>query len=147
MIKLTQNQIREIYENLDSGMRCFYNPEAGEILELPDFDMNPDYDRELWQETIEKLESSYDKYIEFQPMSSREFFQMMVDFVDSIPDISVKYQLIKSLNRPKPFRNFKNEINCAGIYRNKWFEFKEKVYCQWIEKQIDKLNKSGNEEE
>ena len=34
MIKLTDQQIKEIAENLDCGMRCFYNKQSGEIKTL-----------------------------------------------------------------------------------------------------------------
>ena len=38
MIKLADQQIKEIAENLDCGMKCFFNKQTGEIKTLLDFD-------------------------------------------------------------------------------------------------------------
>ena len=38
MINLTKDQIKEIAEQLDCGMRCYINKETGEIKTTPDFD-------------------------------------------------------------------------------------------------------------
>lgn len=67
----------------------------------------------------------------------------MVGFVDTIDDKIIQAHMIRALNMPKPFRNFKLEINnTAADYRLKWFEFKAQKYCEWIERYIDGLNES-----
>lgn len=140
MIKLTKNKIREIYQDLDSGMRCFYNPETDELKSLPDFDSNPYADEEMWQDVSEEIDSNFDKYIVFDKLPTREYFQIMADFIDTVVDKKVQGRLINALNKSKPFRNFKYEIDNSGEYRQKWFDFKEQEYCKWIETQIQELN-------
>jgi hypothetical protein len=140
MIKLTKNKVREIYQDLDCGMRCFYNSETDEIKSLPDFDSNPYADEELWQDVSEELDSNFDKYIEFDKLPTREYFQIMTDFIDSVVDKKVQGLLVNALNKSKPFRNFKYEIDNSGEYRQKWFDFKDQEYCKWIETQIQELN-------
>jgi hypothetical protein len=121
-------------------MRCFYNSETDEIKSLPDFDSNPYADEELWQDVSEELDSNFDKYIEFDKLPTREYFQIMTDFIDSVVDKKVQGLLVNALNKSKPFRNFKYEIDNSGEYRQKWFDFKDQEYCKWIETQIQELN-------
>ena len=71
-INLTKEQTKEIAEELDMGMRCFYNPETGEIKSMPDFNTNPYADSELWEEVIDYVDSNWGLLIEFEQMSSRE---------------------------------------------------------------------------
>ncbi len=38
LMKLTEKQIKEIADNLDSGMKCYYNQKTGETKTIIDFD-------------------------------------------------------------------------------------------------------------
>lgn len=44
------------------------------------------------------------------------------------------------LNRSKPFSNFKWIIDNSGDYRQKWFDFKNQKYIEWVEEKISELN-------
>ena len=107
---------------------------------MPDFNSNPDADEEIWQEVSEEIDSNFDKYFEFDKLPTREYFQIMTDFIDTVTDIEIQNRLIIALNKSKPFRNFKYEIDNSGKYRQKWFDFKEQEYCKWIEFQIKDFN-------
>jgi hypothetical protein len=144
MINLTKNKILEIVQDLDCGMRCFYNPETDEIKSLPNFDSNPDADEEMWQNVSEEIDSNFDQYIEFDKMPTHESFQLMTDFIDTVADKKVQDLLIIALNKKKPFWNFKYVIDNSGEYRQKWFDFKEQESCKWIENQIADLNEKYN---
>ncbi len=56
----------------------------------------------------------------------------MEDFLETIEDKQLHELLINALNRPKPFRNFKLQIDNFGDYRQKWFDFKQMRYIQWV---------------
>jgi hypothetical protein len=94
----------------------------------------------MWQDVSEEIDSNFDKYIAFDKLPTREYFQIMADFIDKVVDKKVQDRLINALNKSKPFRNFKYEIDNSGEYRQKWFDFKEQEYCKWIETQIKELN-------
>jgi len=140
MLKLTKEQIREIYQELDCGFLCFFSPATGEIKSIPDFDSNPYAEEEMWEEEIEEVEVNPDKYIEFEKMSSKQSFRVMEDFVDDVEDKTIRNLLIDGLGRPKPFHNFKFVIDNSVDYREKWFAYKEKRGCEWIEEQIESFN-------
>ena len=66
----------------------------------------------------------------------------MADFAEVVEDINLQKKLINALNRPKPFRNFMWNIDNSGDYRQKWFQFKNKRYIQWVTEQIESYDKS-----
>ena len=138
-INLTQEQIEKIADSLDSGMCCYYNLKTKEISELPNFD-NWMSDTEGWQVAIDKIEENWEDYFKIEPMGSNSSFQVMVDFTDSIDNKTLKEKLIKSLNKPKPFRNFKWEIDNSEEYRQKWFDFKKSKYISWVTTKVQEEN-------
>lgn len=148
MIKISKEKIKEIAEELDCGMKCYYNNKTKEIKTIIDFDSHYGADEELWEDVIKELEENRTDYVEIERMSSRESFLVMVDFTDLVDNSALREKLINSLNRSKPFRNFKWIIDNSGDYRQKWFEFKNQKYIEWVEKKISELNsmeESGNE--
>ena len=81
-----------------------------------------------------------DKLVEFEKMSTRESFEMMEEFIDTVEDENFKQKLIYALNRNKPFRNFKYEIDYSDEYRQRWFKFKEEKYLECVEKKAKTKN-------
>jgi len=107
MINLTEQQIKDIAEYLDCGMRCYYNKRTGEIKTILNFDSWIGADEELWEEYIKEIEENWGDYVEFEGMESHEAFRVMADFAESVDNSKLRGRLINALNRPKPFRNFK----------------------------------------
>lgn len=140
MIIVTDKKINEIYQDLDCGMICYYNPLTEEIKSLPDFNSNIFAEEEMWKDVLIEIDANRDKFIRFEPMESNEFFRMMEGFIDSIDNLRLKERLIHALNGRNPFRNFKYEIDNSGEYRQIWFDYKEQTYCELIKDQIDALN-------
>jgi hypothetical protein len=138
-INLTPKQIEHIADSLDSGMCCYYNLKTKEISEIPNFD-NWMSDEEPWQEDIDKIEENWEDYFKIEPMGHNSSFQVMVDFIDSIDNETLKEKLVKSLNKPKPFRNFKWEIDNSGEFRQKWFDFKKSNYISWVNLKVEEEN-------
>ena len=146
MIKPTDQQIKEIADNLSSGMRCFYSKRTGEIKTILNFDSWDGADEELWEEEIKEIEENWGDHVEFEKMSSRESFEVMVDFAESVDNPSLQDRLIKALNKSKPFRNFKWQIDNSGDYRQQWYNFKDQRYIQWVKIQIDDHNRIDDNE-
>jgi Uncharacterised protein family (UPF0158). len=144
MIQLSKDQIKSIAGDLEMGMKCYCSLDNNEIVTLPDFDNNIHAEVDLWEKEIEKLNKNFDRYVVIESMSSHKAFNTMVEFIDSIDDQDLKRKLIYLLNRPHPFRSFKNEIDYSGEYRDKWFRFKEERYIEWVESQIEEYNSIQN---
>ena len=124
-MKLTEKQIEEIADNLDCGMRCFYNLKSGEIKTLLNLDSWMGADDELWEEETKEIEDNLEDYFEFTGFESQESFSTMADFAEEVDDKALQNRLINALNRKKPFQNFKWQIDNSGEHRQKWFDYKK----------------------
>jgi len=140
MINLTKDQIKEIADQLDCGMRCYVNKETGNIKSIPDFDNWFSDDLEPWSDLINELEENRDKYIEIEKMESHESFEIMADFAENVDSKELKNSLINALNKKHPFRNFKWVVDNSGLYRQKWFDFKNQRNIEWVENKLDEIN-------
>lgn len=140
MITVTKEKIKGIAEDLDCGMKCYYNKKTKEITTILDFDSHPGADEEPWEDVIDEVEENWDDLVEFERMDSRESFRVMADYTDLVDDSALREKLIDALNRPKPFGTFKWIIDNSGEYRQKWFEFKNQKYIEWVKKRISDLN-------
>lgn len=143
-MKVTENQIEEIADKLDCGMRCFYNLKTGEIKTILNFDSWIGADEEPWEEDSKEIDENWGDYFEFDGFESHDSFRIMADFAEKVDDTRLQDKLINALNRPKPFQNFKWQIDNSGVYRQQWFDFKKMRYIEWIKEQID-LNRKDFE--
>jgi len=145
-MKLTDQQIKEIADNLDSGMRCFFNKQTGEIKTILNFDSWIGADEEPWTEENKEIEENWGDYFEFENMSSNDSFNLMADFAASIDNPKLQDRLVNALNKSKPFSNFKWQIDNSGEYRQQWFDYKNKRYIEWVKDQIELLNINADNE-
>jgi|SRR5665647_974966 len=146
MIKLTKDQIKEVAEQLDCGFKCYVNKENGTLQSVINFDNWGGGDEEPWADVIKELEENWDKYIEVDGMESRDSFKIMADFAENVDSVDLRETLIKSLNRKHPFQNFKWVIDNSGPYRQKWFDFKNQRYIEWVEDQLESFNFTNDNE-
>ena len=66
-------------------------------------------------------------------MSSRDGFQIMVDFIEKLPQNRVRYQLEAALERRKPFRNFRLVLNRNDALLQQWYQFKSTYLFEWVQ--------------
>lgn len=140
--------IKEIAEQLDMGMKCFYHIPTGELESYPD-ELNglPGFDDEIWQEAINKVEANYQEYISFEAMDSHDSFRIMETFVANIDDDKVRQRFEDAITFKKPFQNFKQLLNDYPELRQQWFDYKKQRYNEWVQEQLEAHNLSQNEEE
>ncbi len=138
MTSFSQEQIKEIAEQLDCGFRCFLNKNNNELMFVPDFDKFTSMDTEFFEEDLEKLDNNFQDYLEIEALTSRDSFQIMAKFVDNIDDTNnIKNKLINALNKKKPFREFNFVIDNSGEYRQQWFDFKNGKLKEWVQDKLD----------
>ena len=133
--RLDEKLIGEIADELDMGMECYYHIPTGSYESHPDTD-HPDFDPQWWQEPLDKIAADRDSYLQVYGMGSHESFQVMEDFAEALPDGKFKIILLDRLERPKPFRNFRDAVD-ESEYRDDWFAFKKKAYMNWVKKQLE----------
>lgn len=144
-MQLSEKEIEEIAENLECGMRCYYNVKTGAIRTIINFDNYIGGDEEPWEEDIKEIEDNWEDYFEFEGFESRESFRIMADFAEEVDNEKLQQKLFDALNRRKPFQNFKWEIDNSGEYRQKWFDYRRMRFIQHVKMQIDLKNQGFSE--
>jgi len=134
-MEISEIKIKEIAEELDSGMCCFLHKQTEEIEVYPDPIQFYDMESEPWDDIIEKIETNRGDYIEFERMDSHRAFQVMEDFADSLTDTHFQKLIEERLSQRKPFQRFKALVE-PSEYRQAWFDFKSKAMSEWVKRQI-----------
>jgi hypothetical protein len=131
---MTDEQINELADNLDCGLRSFVHRHNLTIVTIPDTD-DPESDSKM-SDSYKEIEGNFNNYLEIEKMNSNDSFRLMTNFVETIDNRRLKEKLDQILSRPKPFKNFKLEIDNSGHYRQKWFEFKNQQLIEWVKGQL-----------
>jgi hypothetical protein len=133
---MTDEQINELAGNLDIGLKCYVHKKTKAILTIPDELDEFNNDTDLWDDVIKELKKNSRSYVEIEKMGGRESFQVMEEFVQTVDDIQQREIFERALSRPKPFSNFKFDIDNSGPYRQQWFDFKNLKMVEWVKAQL-----------
>ncbi|MGM0573392.1 MAG: UPF0158 family protein [Bacteroidota bacterium] len=131
-MKLTEQQVTEISENLQLGFTACINLDTGEVKYVVDENTFPDA-REMYQEEFEEIDE-WESIAELTEMPSYEAFRIMEDFAYRVDD-DFHEELLDALQRRRPFANFKELVEASG-YREEWFEYKDQRYIDYVEKAL-----------
>ncbi len=146
MIKLTDEQISDIAQDLEAGLKCFIHKVTGDVKTLPDeLNSNMEMDEELWQDVIDEIDNDAENFIVIEGMDSRESYILMEKFIDTLEDKQIAARLTNAINVPKPFHTFRYELNYSDEYLQKWYAFKSQQMIEWVKKHL--LLNTGNENE
>lgn len=140
-INLSKEKIKEISEDLSMNAKCYYSYGTGEIKVFYPNEYG-DYGDDEYDEGSSEYEEVFgnsDEYFEFELMTSRDSFQIMEDFVETVSDRYFANKLVSALNRSKPFRHFKDVVDNSR-YRQDWFNHRNECLIAWVEKQINRHN-------
>ena len=141
-LSISPEKIKEIAENLDCGLKCFYHIATGEIESYPDELKNPGFDEEMWEETINKVETNYKEYMAFEGMESRDSFRMMERFINSIDDEKIRIYFTEAISLKKPFQQFKYCLQEYVDLQQQWYKFKDEQLIIWVQEQLEAYNNS-----
>jgi len=132
MIKLTDDQLSDIAQELEMGMECYVHKETGELKSLPEEMI----DEEEWEEVIDEIEKDAGNYIEIEKMDSNHSYKVMERFIDTVEDKQLADRLYNAINRSKPFHNFRYELDYSDEYLKKWYAFKSQAMIEWVKEQL-----------
>jgi len=155
-MKLSDDEIKEAADYLESGFIVFYNLKKKEVImltpiQIEEYDIvinSDDFDEEYLNKmdnefdfpTIKDIYENDEDYYEFHNMDSDESFKLMQQFAKNVTDKTLQMKLYNALDRPKPFRNFKNELEMSDSDLRNWFEFKLQGYIDHVKRQIQAFN-------
>ena len=80
-----------------------------------------------------------DRYEFIEPWPSRERFEVMVDFAESLPDLALKERLFRALEQRKPFRGFRDALFDNETVRQRWFAFERAAASLVAERRLAAL--------
>ena len=126
--------LKQISEELLCGSKVFLHRETGDIITIRDVDLFLD-EKDPWEDDRRKVDADRDKYLEFDPMESRESYQMMQDFIDQLDEGLLADRLVNAIQKKRPFAHFNAEVDDSGPYREKWFHFRDQRYLEWTREQ------------
>jgi hypothetical protein len=131
------NIIKEIAQELDCGNDCYYNSKTDEIIAIPNFSNFPEEEefRKHFKTELKTVKKNKADLIKIKSLESFENFKIMEQFIDQITDTQFKAELINSLQKKKPFQNFKHLIDNSN-FRQKWFDFKKIELERIVENQL-----------
>ena len=77
------------------------------------------------------------RYLWIEPIESRESYRIMEDFVASVGDAQAAARLADAIERPKPFRRFKDALQNYPPLREAWFAFEGAAHASLAEAWCD----------
>jgi len=145
---ISAQQIKEISQDLDCGMKSFYHIITGEVKSYPDeLKSQGGFDKEFWEDTMEQVESCPDEFVAFEGLESFESFSMMETFINNIEDVKIQVKFQDTIQLRKPFQQFKNLLFDYPVLREQWFDFKNNYMIEHVEQQLKSYNSLNNPEE
>jgi hypothetical protein len=139
LMNFTKEQIKEIAEQLQGGMVCFWNAKDQDIRFLPNTDfIELEDEQPEWRAEILQIKSQIKDFFAIEPPASSAAYSFMEGFVATLPDqMPFKRYLYEILDGPKPFRNFKFALLRQGEFVDAWYKFEEDCFVQWVEDAIE----------
>lgn len=129
--------IKEIAQELDCGNECYYNPKTAEIIAIPNFSNFPEEEefRKIFKTELKTVKKNKADLIKIKSLESFENYKIMEQFIDQITDKQFKSELLNTLQKKKPFMNFKHLID-NSVFRQEWFDFKKIELERIVENQL-----------
>jgi hypothetical protein len=117
-------------ENNSPDLKSFLNLSTGDVIRV--------FEGESGDLTLDEAESSKD-YLLIDPISSREQYRWMEEFIEIIEDATLKDKLNIAIDGKGAFRRFKDVLMGYPVERERWFAKRSaKLHAhmaEWLETQ------------
>ena len=137
MKKIALHDIRKVVKLLDSRHLVYIHLETGKIIGIPEFDDFIDFVDDESQIYYSEIETHPNEYYQIQPLSSRETFNLMMDFAQEQEEMDVTNELVRALRKSNAIVEFKRKLNQlnSSVKRN-WITFQEEKTIQHIRNKL-----------
>lgn len=78
------------------------------------------------------IERKIENHVKIEQLSQEDQLIIMKDFLEELPDKSVRKQVSNALNRKNPVRNFKQAVESDIGLNQHWTNFNFEEYQRWI---------------
>lgn len=117
------------FEDQNSEMQHFFDRQTGEVIAV--------FAEEMDEEDAQRLEADPDRYLLIEPVPSGTGFDIMSDFVDTLPEGKVQRELDRALRQNRPFRRFKDVLLNYPSVQEDWFRFHEQAFIKIIQEWLE----------
>jgi hypothetical protein len=132
-VKANLSDLMDAFDDCRIGDEFYLDVKTGELLRVSDEFMETDETEKIY----ERLDSEPERYLSIPTRSSREGYQDMVAFSESLEDENLQEKLWIALNGRGAFRRFKDVLLSYPEKREEWFKFKDerlkKCVREWLE--------------
>jgi hypothetical protein len=116
------------FEDQESDLQHFFDSQTGEVLTVFE-DMD--------EEDAVRLGVEPDRYLLIEPVPSWVGYEIMSDFVETLPEGEALRELARALQQRHSFRRFKDVLLSYPSVREDWFRFHEQAFMKIIKEWLD----------
>ena len=131
MSKKKQATIKEIAREITIGNTCYINRKSTKITTI-DHSIEDSEQLAAQEQMVAELERKIEKYLKIEKLTAENEMRIMKDFLDELPDKSVRKQLSNALNRKNPVRNFNQTLDSNMELNQHWRNFKVEESQRWV---------------
>jgi hypothetical protein len=128
-VKVRLDDLLEAYELGSSEIDCYIDTKINKVVRHIDEAYDGDPEETKLKKKIEKYPN---RFIPIPKRESRDEYEWMVEFTESLDDKNLKENLFIALDGKGAFKRFKNVLLNYPEKREKWFKFKDKKMKQDI---------------
>ncbi len=119
MIEIDSTWLFDAMEDHSGTVHFYLDRQTGEILRISEM-----FESEEERQTVyDRMDNEPDRWVEVEPLPSRDAFRIMEEFVSSLPEGEQRRTLNRALSWKKPFSNFKQAMYEMPELKTAWFEF------------------------
>jgi hypothetical protein len=133
-MQITAKQLADMAQEIEIGMKVYINRNTYEIRSVMDWE-DSNGDTEEWENEEEKILEEWEDFAVVTKMESWEAFRVMEDFMVEVQDERMKKDLIRILEKKRPFANFKAVVESSVLHEN-WFAYRANAMLEYIKEQL-----------
>lgn len=127
--------IKQIAREIANGNTCYIHKSTKKITTID----HSTEDKKIiaaQNQVQSELERKMDNYLKFENLGPEDQLIIMKDFLEELPNKSVRKQLANALNRKNPVRNFKQAVESDIELNQHWRNFNFEEYQRWVSNSI-----------
>ena len=136
MPQLSDADLNEAATAIRRGMEVYIHREHGRMLIADDPERNVRADPEVFEAIMQDVSQDPDAYIHIERMPAAEALKVMAAFTDRVRNQELWQALTYALKRPRPFQTFKGELSKFPKNYDKWREFRQLRYRDYVSKAL-----------
>lgn len=112
------------FEDHNPTARHFFDRQTGEVVSI--------FEDTMDEEDTDPPDAEPDRYLLIEPVPSSVGYEVMGEFVETLPEGKARDELVRALQQSKPFRRFKDVLLNYPALREDWFRFHEQAFIDII---------------